>query len=65
MPTRPAIIMPVVPFASWADMGRALVVMGPIITDGVRMCQNGLSAEMSTYEANRPPTPAAGRSVAA
>ena len=28
MPTRPGIIIPAVPFASWADKGRALVVMG-------------------------------------
>ncbi|GAB6856572.1 hypothetical protein JCM13591A_06770 [Microbacterium xylanilyticum] len=41
MPTQPGIIIPVVPFASWADMGRALVVMGPIITDGDQQCQNG------------------------
>jgi hypothetical protein len=40
MPTRPGIIIPVVPFASWADKGRALVVMGPIITDGDGVCQN-------------------------
>jgi len=41
MPTQPGIIIPVVPFASWADKGRALVVMGPIITDGDHLCQNG------------------------
>jgi len=27
MPTRPVIIMPALLFASWADKGRALVVM--------------------------------------
>ncbi len=40
MPTQPGIIIPVVPFASWADMGRALVVMGPIITEHDAKCQN-------------------------
>ncbi|RKN67741.1 hypothetical protein D7252_09150 [Microbacterium sp. CGR2] len=35
MPTRPGIIIPAVLFASWADKGRALVVMGglcPIVS---------------------------------
>lgn len=39
MPTRPGIIIPAVPFASWADKGRALVVMGglcPIMTAHVK-----------------------------
>ncbi|GAA5153249.1 hypothetical protein GCM10025768_22640 [Microbacterium pseudoresistens] len=40
MPTRPGIIIPAVPFASWADKGRALVVMGPIMSERVRSCQN-------------------------
>lgn len=39
MPTRPGIIIPAVPFASWADKGRALVVMGglcPIMSPRVK-----------------------------
>lgn len=39
MPTRPGIIIPAVPFASWADKGRALVVMGglcPIVSVRVK-----------------------------
>jgi predicted GNAT family acetyltransferase len=39
MPTRPGIIIPAVPFASWADKGRALVVMGglcPIMSARVK-----------------------------
>ena len=39
MPTRPGIIIPAVPFASWADKGRALVVMGglcPIVSARVK-----------------------------
>jgi predicted GNAT family acetyltransferase len=40
MPTRPGIIIPAVPFASWADKGRALVVMGAIMSDRVGPCQN-------------------------
>lgn len=31
MPTRPGIIIPAVPFASWADSGNALVVMGGLL----------------------------------
>ena len=49
MPTQPGIIIPVVPFASWADMGRALVVMGPIITDSDLPCQNGPGRRMPAY----------------
>lgn len=41
MPTRPGIIIPAVPFASWADKGLALVVMGGIMSEEVRVCQNG------------------------
>ena len=40
VPTRPGIIIPAVPFASWADKGLALVVMGGIITEEDRACQN-------------------------
>jgi hypothetical protein len=39
MPTRPGIIIPAVPFASWADKGHALVVMGglcPIMSARVK-----------------------------
>lgn len=39
MPTRPGIIIPAVLFASWADKGLALVVMGglcPIVTPHVK-----------------------------
>ncbi|KDA05234.1 hypothetical protein DC31_02745 [Microbacterium sp. CH12i] len=39
MPTQPGIIIPAVLFASWADKGRALVVMGglcPTMTPGVK-----------------------------
>jgi len=43
MPTRPGIIIPAVPFASWADKGRALVVMG------------GLCLRMSPRVKTRPP----------
>lgn len=49
MPTQPGIIIPVVPFASWADKGRALVVMGPIMTDGDLACQNGPGRRMRAY----------------
>jgi hypothetical protein len=31
MPTQPGIIIPAVLFASWADDGRALVVMGGLL----------------------------------
>jgi hypothetical protein len=31
MPTQPGIIIPAVLFASWADEGRALVVMGGLL----------------------------------
>lgn len=40
MPTQPGIIIPAVLFASWADKGRALVVMGAIMSDHVPSCQN-------------------------
>jgi hypothetical protein len=40
MPTRPGIIIPAVLFASWADKGLALVVMGPIISYDDPLCQN-------------------------
>ena len=39
MPTQPGIIIPAVPFASWADKGSALVVMGGLcltMTPGVK-----------------------------
>jgi hypothetical protein len=44
MPTRPGIIIPALLFASWADKGRALVVMGGIMSDRVAPCQNGHEA---------------------
>ena len=40
MPTRPGIIIPAVLFASWADKGRALVVMEAIISHNDPLCQN-------------------------
>lgn len=40
MPTQPGIIIPAVLFASWADKGRALVVMGAIMSEDVARCQN-------------------------
>lgn len=49
MPTRPGIIIPAVPFASWADKGRALVVMGAIMSDRVGPCQNDDSAARRAY----------------
>ena len=51
MTTRPAIIMPAVPFASWADKGRALVVMG------------GLCLKKSS-RVKTPPASSGGRNVA-
>lgn len=54
MPTRPGIIIPAVPFASWADKGRALVVMGGLCrnmsvrvkTTGMRRCARNLAPMM-------------------
>jgi len=39
MATRPAFIMPALPFASQADTGRALSVMPLIISEDARSCQ--------------------------
>lgn len=41
--------MPAVPFASWADMGRALVVMRPIMSEGVPGCQNASRRRVRAY----------------
>ena len=40
IPMQPGIIIPAVLFASWADKGRALVVMGWIMSEKVARCQN-------------------------
>jgi predicted GNAT family acetyltransferase len=46
MPTRPGIIIPAVPFASWADKGRALVVMGGLCPNKSGRVKTTLAARL-------------------